>query len=95
VLEKFENLQIGAELLYLHVRSDDLADDSIEGFADGVAAGPLVGYKIIGNTGFTFSVQGGVAYVLIQAEATDGVVTEQEDDETFVPLLNLNLGWSF
>jgi hypothetical protein len=94
-LVPFESLGLGAEVLYVHVSADDIGDTGIKGFASGVAIGPLIGYKTIGRTGFTFAVQGGVAHVVVHAEASDDSATEEEDDQSLIPLLNLNLGWSF
>jgi hypothetical protein len=40
--------------------------------------------------------QGGVEYIAIEAEANDNAGnSSQEDDSRWIPLLNLNLGWSF
>jgi hypothetical protein len=95
-LESFENLSLGAELLWLKVNADDIGEDQIRGFASGIALGPLIGYKTIGETGFTFAIQGGVAYVVMHAEASNAYYEEdEEDDRTLIPLVNLNLGWSF
>jgi hypothetical protein len=95
-LETFENLTLGAEVLWLKLDADELGDDRIDGFASGVATGPLIGYKTIGDTGFTFSVQGGIAYVVVHAEASNAFDEyEEEDEQTWIPLVNLNLGWSF
>ena len=95
-LEPFENLHLGAELLYLHVSSDELGEgDDIEGFGTGIAVGPLLGYKTISEKGFTFVVQGGVARVALHAEAESETDRAEDDDTSWVPLLNLNLGWSF
>jgi hypothetical protein len=95
-LERFESLSLGAELLYLKVNADDIGEDQIDGVVSGVAVGPLIGYKTIGATGFTFSIQGGVAYVVLRGEASNAYdEREEEADETLIPLVNLNLGWSF
>jgi hypothetical protein len=94
-IEPFENLELGAEFLYINVSSDDLGDDHVEGFATGIAVGPLLGYKTISDKGFTFSVQGGIAYIALHAEASSDTDSAEESDQTWMPLLNLNLGWSF
>jgi hypothetical protein len=94
-IETFESLALGAELLWLKVSDDELEEDGLTGFASGVAVGPLLGYKSIGRTGFTFVAQGGVAYIAVHAEASDDWDSAEADDEQWVPLLNLNLGWSF
>jgi hypothetical protein len=94
-IEPFENLELGAEFLYVNVSSDDLGDDHVEGFATGIAVGPLLGYKTISEKGFTFSVQGGIAYIALHSEASSDTDAAEESDQTWMPLLNLNLGWSF
>lgn len=94
-LEPFKSLELGAELLYLKVKSDAAAD--IIGVAEGLAVGPLVGYKLIAQGGFTFFVQGGFEYVALRADAqsTSTGATATNQESRFLPLLNLNLGWSF
>jgi hypothetical protein len=94
-IETFENLELGAEFLYINISSDDLGDDHVEGFATGIAVGPLLGYKTISEKGFTFSVQGGIAYIALHAEASSETDSAEESEQTWMPLLNLNLGWSF
>jgi hypothetical protein len=60
------------------------------------AVGPLIGYKLITSAGFTFFVQGGFQYVFVHAEASDDQgQSAQADASDFIPLLNLNVGWSF
>ena len=59
------------------------------------AKGPDIGYKLITSGGFTFVVQGGIQYVAARAEAHDSTRSEEESDSDWIPLLNLNLGWSF
>jgi hypothetical protein len=95
-LKPFESLQVGAELLYVNVKSDDLANATVTGVGDGVAVGPLIGYKLITSGGFTFVVQGGIQYVAIRAEAESEAGQRAEEEQAkVIPLLNLNLGWSF
>jgi hypothetical protein len=96
-LEPFESLQLGAELLYVKVETDTLSSSgSVTGVGEGLAVGPLIGYKLITNGGFTLFVQGGVEYVAIRAEAqsTSGA-SAREEESRVIPLLNFNLGWSF
>ena len=95
-LKPFESLHFGIEALYLRVATEDRAD-TISGVGEGLAIGPMVGYKLITSGGFTFVAQGGVEYVVIQAEAEDSSTGQQAQDEgsRVIPLLNLNLGWSF
>jgi hypothetical protein len=63
---------------------------------EGLAVGPMVGYKLITSGGFTFVVQGGAEYVAIAAQANDTNGNSAQDSEKrWIPLLNLNIGWSF
>lgn len=96
-LEPFQSLVVGAEVLWVHVSLDEDIGTStrLTGSGQGVAVGPLIGYKYMARSGFTMFVHGGVQYMVAQAEADDGGGVEEEEDERFIPLLNLNLGWSF
>jgi hypothetical protein len=95
-LKEFSSLQLGAELLWLKVATENFADTDISGTASGVAVGPLVGYKFIADIGFTLFVQGGVEYVVASAEASDTQGNSATaEDSAWIPLLNFNLGWSF
>ena len=87
-------MQIGAEALYVHVSTDN-KDVDISGAASGLAIGPYIGYKLITRVGFTFEANGGVQYVTMQADATDGTTSASKSKRNFIPLLNLNIGWSF
>jgi hypothetical protein len=79
-------MQVGGELLYLH-----LSDSRVALSGEGLAVGPFLGYKLTIDAGFTFDAQLGFEH--ISARATDG--TSNASDKTFIPLLNLNVGWSF
>ncbi|HTM45485.1 MAG TPA: hypothetical protein VL137_11045 [Polyangiaceae bacterium] len=95
-LREFSSLQLGAEVLWVHVATKLLAGQEISGKASGVAFGPFAGYKLITSGGFTFFVQGGFEYESVTAHATDTTGTNAHDQKSgFIPLLNLNIGWSF
>ncbi len=95
-MEAFDKLVLGAELLYVHVSSDNLNQQSIRGIGVGYAVGPLVGYKLMTDVGFTFIAQGGFEYVFVQAQASDTTGnSDTSSDSQFIPLINLNIGWSF
>jgi hypothetical protein len=94
-LDRFDGLQFGAEILYLHINADDIHGE-VSGAGDGLAMGPFVGYKVMLDVGFTFVPQLGVQYVTARAEAEDSTGNSTEDTaSTWIPLLNLNVGWSF
>jgi hypothetical protein len=79
-------MQLGAEVLYLH-----LADSQLVVKGEGVAIGPFVGYKYTADVGFTFDAQVGAEYVGARASST----TSSASETSWIPLLNLNVGWSF
>jgi hypothetical protein len=95
-LKEFSSLQLGAEILWVKVSVENFQGSDVSGTGAGVAFGPFVGYKFIADIGFTLSVQGGVQYMKVAAEAQDtqGNTASAEQDG-FGPLLNFNLGWSF
>ena len=94
-LRPFESLQLGAELMWIHVGTKTFNGQPIEANAGGVALGPLVGYKLLTTIGFTFFAQGGFQYVAIKANASNETDSASAKRSAFVPLLNLNIGWSF
>jgi hypothetical protein len=92
-LGDFRSLQLGGEILWLHVNG---SLGNVTGFASGVAAGPFVGYKLIAKPGFTFFVQGGAEYAFAHAEASSTTgQTATDKRSAVIVLFNLNLGWSF
>lgn len=96
--QDFSGLQLGAELLWVHVSTENFAGRLVAADAGGFAVGPFIGYKLMLRAGFTAFVQGGFQYALLRAEASDSQGNRATDDESvFIPLLNLNLnlGWSF
>ena len=96
LLGSFEHgMQLGAEVLYLGVSSDDVAGGNVSADGAGLAAGPFLGYKYTSDIGFTFDCQLGVEKLLISAEAKSGAVEAKEEEDVVIPLLNLNVGWSF
>jgi hypothetical protein len=80
-------LQLGAELLYLHVDARDIVATG-----EGLAIGPFVGYKLTTDPGFTFDTQIGIEHVSLRAEQNG---TSSESEKDFILLLNINIGWSF
>jgi len=89
-------MELGAELLFAYVGATaGSGNSSISGTGAGLSVGPFVGYKIASNVGFTFDIQLGVAYALINASATDGNQSVSQSASNFGPLLNINFGWSF
>jgi hypothetical protein len=87
-------MQLGVEALYVKVSTDN-NDVKISGTANGLAIGPYVGYKIITGIGFTFEANAGAQYVAMRADATDGTNSGTAKQNRVIPLINVNLGWSF
>lgn len=90
-------MQLGLELLYAGVSTDTKSGSvSVAGAANGLAVGPVVGYKFATKPGFTFNVQGGAEYVALRAQASASTGnTASARDSAIIPVLNLNVGWSF
>lgn len=94
-LDDFESLQLGAEALYVHVSGEDIQGD-VSGVGQGLAVGPYVGYKLLTGVGFTFFAQLGVQRLTVRAKAENDVgQTADNSSDKWIPLLNLNAGWSF
>ena len=85
-------MQVGFEVIYMKVAAASTSYHSAASAA-GLAMGPYVGYKIITGVGFTFEANLGAEYVALRAESASG--TETASDSRWIPLLNLNVGWSF
>jgi hypothetical protein len=96
-LKKFKSLRLGAQLMYLRVDTGDTVTTSdVSGTGAGVAVGPFAGYKLVTDGGFTFVGDFGFQYLSAQAEAHDSAGnTSSASDSRLLPLLNLDLGWSF
>ena len=86
-------IQLGFELLYVTVDRDE--DDDVSATGEGFAMGPFIGYKYVSSSGFTFDSQLGIQNVVGGAEASSGSASAETEDSAIVPLLNLNIGWSF
>lgn len=85
-------LQAGFEILMVGI---DDNDPTVDASGDGLAFGPFIGWKWVAGAGFTFDGQLGIERLFATASASDGTASESASDETWVPLLNLNVGWSF
>jgi hypothetical protein len=90
-------MQLGVEALYAGVAGDtSVGNTRISSSAQGFAVGPMVGYKLATDVGFSFNVQGGIAYFASAAEASGGGTSATASTSPrAIPILNLNLGWSF
>jgi len=92
-------MQLGAELLYVGVAGSaesTTSNASASGTGQGLSMGPFIGYKFTAPVGFALSIQGGVAYAALRADAKDSSgQTASSKDSSIVPILNINLGWAF
>lgn len=95
-LAEFKKLGVGAEAIYLRAKVENIGGFNIAGVASGLAVGPLIGYKVLTESGFTFVVQGGVSYMAVRGETKDtqGLSSSQQQSAVLFNL-NLNLGWTF
>lgn len=88
-------MQLGVEALEEYVKFDDLPA-GVGAAAGGFTVGPFLGYKVATGLGFTFEAQLGARYVVIEPEAQGGVGSPGfSEEEKWLPLLHLNIGWSF
>jgi hypothetical protein len=93
VLGNFDHgMQLGAEILWVGA-SVGANDSHTSVVATGLAVGPYLGYKIATHVGFTFEANLGVEYLAARANTSDGTSSAQE--KKVIPLVNLNVGWSF
>jgi len=90
-------MQLGVEFLYAHVSGTSVASPTTSGVGSGFAVGPFIGYKIATNIGFTFDAQLGVEWIGARATAKDSATGDANSttSSAFIPLVNLNVGWSF
>lgn len=88
-------MQLGAEVQYLKVARSEANSTQIAASAAGFGIGPYVGYKLITSVGFTFEGNLGVQYIAARGQATDGTNSATASEKRVIPLLNLNVGWSF
>jgi hypothetical protein len=89
-------MQLGVEVLYMGLTgSNPTGGVDVTGAANGLAMGPFVGYKLATRVGFSFNVQGGAEYVTARATANAGTATASASASAWIPLLNINVGWSF
>ena len=96
VIGSFDHgMQLGVEALYLKVARPDNNSDQISASGEGLALGPYAGYKIIAGPGFTFEANLGFQYVAVRAQAENSTASATASDKRVIPLLNLNIGWSF
>ena len=87
-----DGMIVGAQLLYLGATSGGV---SYQGgaAAQGTSIGGYIGYKLATRVGFTFLCAIGAQNVFLSAASNDG--NAQASDSKVLPLLILDVGWSF
>ncbi len=63
--------------------------------AGGFTVGAFLGYKIATRVGFTFEAHLGARYVVIEPAIRGASGASLDGVNTWLPLLQLNIGWSF
>ncbi|MGM0554865.1 MAG: hypothetical protein ACQEVA_00615 [Myxococcota bacterium] len=87
-----KNLHLGLEAMYTDVQQGPGDDElGILIHRRGVSVGPFVGGKYVTEVGLTAEAQVGLAYEGMIAESNAGT----EPSARFVPIANVNIGWSF
>jgi len=88
-----DGMHVGGEVMYVKVSG---GEGDVSGVADGLGAGPYIGYKTTMDIGFTFVAQLGAQYVMAAAEAEEEGTGDKAkaSDSGWTGLLNLNVGWS-
>ncbi len=81
----------GVEVLYITI---DGETEGVTALGNGIAAGGMAGYKWAWES-FFLDLNGGLAYLVVNAEATDGSETADSSESDVLPILNFNLGWAF
>lgn len=91
-----EGLHLGAELLYLRLIGEEFSEGDVTAASDATMVGPLIGYKLVTDLGFTLDAQAGgqVAWLRGDLRSSSGE-RDSGAEVILVPLLNLNIGWSF
>ena len=89
-------MEAGVEALEEYVKFDEpLPAGVIAVAAGGFTVGGFLGYKIATGVGFTFEAQLGARYLIIEPSVQGASGASLEVTDKWLPLLHLNIGWSF
>ena len=89
-------MELGVEALEEYVKFDEpLPAGVIAVAAGGFTVGPFVGYKVATGAGFTFEAQLGARYLVVEPAVQGASGASFGDVDKWLPLLHLNIGWSF
>ena len=95
-LRAFSGLHVGGEVLDEYVRFEEPLPQNVVGVAaGGVTAGAFAGYKMLRPSGFTFEAQLGARYLVVEPPFTGQMPAGALPGSRWLPLLHLNVGWSF
>lgn len=97
LLGYFEHgLFLAAEAMYLGASA---SEPGVVPKANGFVVGPMLGYKLATNLGFSLDIHGGPAWDLISAKAdsttSSATASASNGSGALVPRLRINVGWSF
>lgn len=89
-------MELGVEGLEEYVKFEEpLPAGVIAVAAGGFTVGPFVGYKVATSAGFTFEAQLGARYLVVEPAVQGASGASFGDVDKWLPLLHLNIGWSF
>ena len=95
-MHAFSGLHVGGEVLDEYVRFEEPLPPGVVGVAaGGVTAGAFAGYKMLRASGFTFEAQAGARYLVIDPPFTGMIPAMPPSGSRWLPVLHLNVGWSF
>ncbi len=90
-------LIVGGELLYDYFKFDTpFPSGVVSAAAGGTHLAPFLGYKFVATRGFTIDLQAGVRFIaLAPTPSGPGPHPKIENFSETLPLININLGWTF
>ena len=90
-------LSLGGELLYDYFKFDaPFPRGVVSVAAGGTHLAPFLGYKFVSNIGFTVDLQTGVRFLAIAPTPSGpGPHPRIENFSETLPLININIGWTF
>ena len=87
--------QLGAQVLWAHASSDNFLENDSRSGGDALTAGPFLGYKFVASNGLTVDFQAGYGFLWVLAWASTTYESVDANVNAGLPIVNLNLGWSF
>ena len=89
--------QLGVESVFVALRGEDRYNGSVTATLGGISLAPFLGYKLALRSGFTVIVQAGGGLFVSTTHASHAASETEVDEQAavLVPLVNMNMGWSF